>query len=79
METGKINQSLLVLRRCFEQLRENTRKRKIGEVPVPYREQKLTLLFKSYFEGHGKIRMIVCVNPRPSDYEENIVSRCTFF
>ncbi|CAD5220328.1 unnamed protein product [Bursaphelenchus okinawaensis] len=71
VETGKINQSLLVLRRCFEQLREN-QKRAGNPQPVNYRDQKLTFLFKSYFEGNGKIRMIVCVNPTPTDYEENI-------
>uniref|UniRef100_A0A1I7S3T9 Kinesin-like protein n=1 Tax=Bursaphelenchus xylophilus TaxID=6326 RepID=A0A1I7S3T9_BURXY len=71
VEAGKINQSLLVLRRCFEQLREN-QKRPGNPQPVNYRDQKLTYLFKSYFEGNGRIRMIVCVNPRPKDYEENI-------
>ena len=41
---------------------------------VPYREAKLTQLFKNYFEGGGKIRMIICANPTPEDYEENLVS-----
>ncbi|UYV61401.1 pav [Cordylochernes scorpioides] len=39
---------------------------------VPYRESKLTHLFKSYFEGEGSIKMVVCVNPKPSDYDETI-------
>ncbi|KAH7706339.1 Kinesin motor domain containing protein, partial [Aphelenchoides avenae] len=69
-ETCTINKSLLVLRRCFEALRKNQRARRQAK-PVPYRDQKLTLLFKSFFEGHGRIRMIICLNPQPSDYEEN--------
>ncbi|KAI6239383.1 Kinesin-like protein [Aphelenchoides fujianensis] len=69
VESGKINQSLSVLRKCFDQLRENQRRG--AKNMVAYRENKLTELFKSYFEGHGKIRMIICVNPRPEDYGEN--------
>ncbi|KAE9549365.1 hypothetical protein FO519_007422 [Halicephalobus sp. NKZ332] len=41
-------------------------------VEMPYRDCKLTYLFRTFFEGRGKIRMIVCVNPRPADYEENV-------
>ncbi|KHN75234.1 Kinesin-like protein KIF23 [Toxocara canis] len=70
-ETGKINQSLLVLRQCFDKLRAN----QCGtaqSVQVPYRDSKLTYLFKNFFEGSGKVRMIVCVNPRPDDYCENL-------
>lgn len=37
---------------------------------VPYRESKLTSLFKSYFDGEGRIRMILCVNPTADGYEE---------
>ncbi|VDN55739.1 unnamed protein product [Dracunculus medinensis] len=71
LETGKINQSLFVLRQCFEKLRENQRGFS-ALVPVPYRDSKLTYLFKNYFEGNGKVRMIVCVNPQPTDYPENL-------
>ncbi|VDK55828.1 unnamed protein product [Anisakis simplex] len=70
-ETGKINQSLLVLRQCFEKLRENQRNPSTS-VPVPYRESKITHLFKNYFEGTGKVRMIICINPTPNDYAENV-------
>jgi kinesin family protein 23 len=37
---------------------------------VPYRESKLTSFFKSYFDGEGRIRMILCVNPTVDGYEE---------
>uniref|UniRef100_A0A914YRB3 Kinesin-like protein n=1 Tax=Panagrolaimus superbus TaxID=310955 RepID=A0A914YRB3_9BILA len=69
-ESNKINQSLLALRQCFERLRDN--QRTTQHLPIPYRDSKLTFLFKSYFEGFGRIRMIVCVNPQATDFEENL-------
>ncbi|XP_018422913.1 PREDICTED: kinesin-like protein KIF23 isoform X2 [Nanorana parkeri] len=69
-EAGNINQSLMTLRTCIEILRENqmcgTNKM------VPYRDSKLTHLFKNYFDGEGKVRMIVCVNPKAEDHEESL-------
>ncbi|KAF3688763.1 Kinesin-like protein KIF23 Kinesin-like protein 5 Mitotic kinesin-like protein 1 [Channa argus] len=73
-EAGNINQSLLNLRTCIEILRENqmcgTNKM------VPYRDSKITHLFKNYFDGEGKVRMIVCVNPKADDYEETLNFLC---
>ncbi|CAF0834960.1 unnamed protein product [Brachionus calyciflorus] len=67
-EAGSINSSLMALRNCMETLRENslsgTRKM------VPYRDSKLTLLFKNYFEGNGKIKMILCINPNSIEFDE---------
>lgn len=67
-EAGSINSSLMALRNCMETLRENslsgTRKM------VPYRDSKLTLLFKNYFEGNGKIKMILCINPNSVEFDE---------
>lgn len=42
---------------------------------VPYRDSKVTHLFKNYFDGEGKVRMVVCVNPKADDYEETMVSK----
>ncbi|KAM6293899.1 olfactory receptor 14I1-like [Aegotheles albertisi] len=42
---------------------------------VPYRDFKLTHLFKNYFDGEGKVRTIVCVNPKAEDYEESLECR----
>ncbi|XP_034191468.2 kinesin-like protein KIF23 [Osmia lignaria lignaria] len=69
-EAGNINNSLMTLRSCLEILRENQLQgtNKI----VPYRDSKLTHLFKNYFDGEGQVRMIVCVNPRADDYDETI-------
>ncbi|XP_051919034.1 kinesin-like protein KIF23 isoform X3 [Hippocampus zosterae] len=70
-EAGNINQSLMTLRTCIEVLRENqmcgTNKM------VPYRDSKVTHLFKNYFDGEGKVKMIVCVNPKADDYEETML------
>nr|XP_023016394.1 kinesin-like protein KIF23 [Leptinotarsa decemlineata] len=69
-EASCINNSLMSLRTCLEILRENQRS-KINKV-VPYRDSRLTYLFKNYFEGEGNVQMIVCVNPSFSDLEENL-------
>ncbi|XP_076292719.1 kinesin-like protein KIF23 [Lasioglossum baleicum] len=69
-EAGNINNSLMTLRSCLEILRENQMQgtNKI----IPYRDSKLTHLFKNYFDGEGQVRMIVCVNPRANDFDETI-------
>lgn len=69
-EAGKINNSLMNLRRCIEKLRENQKSGKNGA--VPYRDDRLTHLFRNYFEGIGSVKMIVCVNPRQADFDENV-------
>ncbi|OQV25628.1 Membrane metallo-endopeptidase-like 1 [Hypsibius exemplaris] len=68
-EAGNINASLLTLRKCLDALRSNQNGENSVEM-VPYRESKLTHLFKSYFEGEGKVRMIVCLNPAAEEYDE---------
>ncbi|XP_036963148.1 kinesin-like protein KIF23 isoform X5 [Acanthopagrus latus] len=70
-EAGNINQSLLNLRTCIEILREN---QLCGSNRmVPYRDSKVTHLFKNYFDGEGKVKMVVCVNPKADDYEETLL------
>ncbi|XP_011608280.2 kinesin-like protein KIF23 isoform X4 [Takifugu rubripes] len=70
-EAGNINQSLMTLRTCIEVLREN---QMCGTSKmVPYRDSKVTHLFKNYFDGEGKVRMVVCVNPKADDYEETML------
>lgn len=61
----------MTLRSCLEILRENQNQG--TSKMVPYRDSKLTHLFKNYFDGEGQVRMIVCVNPRADDYDETIV------
>ncbi|XP_015598667.1 kinesin-like protein KIF23 [Cephus cinctus] len=69
-EAGNINNSLMTLRSCLEILREN-QSQGTNKI-VPYRDSKLTHLFKNYFDGEGQVRMIVCANPRTDDYDETI-------
>lgn len=69
-EAGNINKSLMTLRTCLEALRENQLSG--ANNMVPYRESKITHLFKNFFEGEGQVRMIVCANPRAEDYDETL-------
>lgn len=71
-EAGNINNSLMTLRTCLEILRENQLSG--SNKKVPYRDSKVSLLFKNYFEGEGSVKMIVCINPRNEDYGESVVS-----
>jgi hypothetical protein len=71
-ETGHINSSLMTLRQCIDTLRD-IQQHNVDKL-VPYRESRLTHLFKNYFDGEGKVRMVVCLNPAAGDYEENLVS-----
>uniref|UniRef100_A0A6I8R0T8 Kinesin-like protein n=1 Tax=Xenopus tropicalis TaxID=8364 RepID=A0A6I8R0T8_XENTR len=66
-EAGNINQSLMTLRTCIEVLREN----QLFTI-TNFLDSKLTHLFKNYFDGEGKVRMIVCVNPKADDFEESL-------
>ncbi|OWR49361.1 kinesin protein KIF23 [Danaus plexippus plexippus] len=69
-EAGNINKSLMTLRTCLEALRENQISN--ANNMVPYRESKITHLFKNFFEGEGQVRMVVCANPRAEDYDETL-------
>ncbi|KAK8396601.1 hypothetical protein O3P69_004941 [Scylla paramamosain] len=69
-EAGNINNSLMNLRICIEILRENQETG--GNKKIPYRDSKLTHYFKNFFDGDGKVRMVVCVNPRSDDYDETL-------
>jgi kinesin family protein 23 len=70
-EAGNINNSLMALRNCIDILRDNQQNG--NNKVVPYRDNKLTHLFKSYFEGEGKVKMVICVNPSAEDFDETLV------
>ena len=72
-EANNINANLMVLRTCMETLRDNQVGGGATRI-VPYRDSKLTHLFKNYFDGQGRVAMIVCVSPSSTDYDETIVS-----
>lgn len=73
-QAGHINNSLMTLRSCIETLRENQKSQESGgnSKMVPYRDSKLTHLYKNYFDGDGKVRMIVCLNPSAADFDESV-------
>uniref|UniRef100_A0A1B0G0T7 Kinesin-like protein n=1 Tax=Glossina morsitans morsitans TaxID=37546 RepID=A0A1B0G0T7_GLOMM len=70
-EAGNINNSLMTLRTCLAYLRENQQQINAAPKMIPYRDSKITHLFKNYFDGEGQVSMIVCINPRAEDYDEN--------
>lgn len=71
-EASSINNSLMTLRNCIDILRENQKNSQNQNKLVPYRDNKLTHLFKSYFEGEGQIKMVICVSPGSDDYTETL-------
>ncbi|ALC44016.1 pav [Drosophila busckii] len=71
-EAGNINNSLMTLRTCLEYLRENQQLAPNLAKKIPYRDSKITHMFKNYFDGEGQVSMIVCINPRMEDYDENM-------
>jgi len=72
-EAGNINTSLLVLGRCIKAIRHNQlMKEKKGQQVVPFRESKLTRLFKSFFTGLGKSSLIVCISQAQYLFDESV-------
>lgn len=68
-EACNINNSLGALRKCIRALRDRE-----PTSTIQYREYSLTRLFKSYFEGHGSVCMVLCVKPTAEDYHENNIA-----
>ncbi|XP_042637349.1 kinesin-like protein KIF20B [Orycteropus afer afer] len=69
-ETGNINSSLLTLGKCINVLK-NSEKSKFQQ-HVPFRESKLTHYFQSFFNGKGKICMIVNISQCCLAYDETL-------
>ncbi|KAJ2109264.1 hypothetical protein GGI16_000797, partial [Coemansia sp. S142-1] len=60
-EAGKINVSLMTLKKCLDVRRFNAAS---GEAElVPYNESKVTRLFQPALEGGAKTIMVVCIDP----------------
>ena len=72
-EAGNINTSLLTLGRCIKAMRHNQacRDKKATEL-VPFRESKLTRLFKSFLTGQGKSSLITCISQAKYLFDETI-------
>ena len=71
-ETGQINNSLLILRKCFDAMEQNSNIIQVEKkVRVPIRESKLTMLMKEYLNGNKNVIMICTINPNLSDMFDN--------
>ncbi|KAJ2728073.1 hypothetical protein IW152_006073, partial [Coemansia sp. BCRC 34962] len=63
-EAGKINVSLMTLKKCLDVRRFNAALAVgDGEQLVPYNESKITRLFQPALEGGAKTIMVVCIDP----------------
>lgn len=73
-ETVSINSSLMTLGRCLESLRYNQQalKKNIPLKVIPYRESKVTHLFRDALHGHGRVVLSVNVSPSPDDFDETL-------
>ncbi|GJQ11735.1 hypothetical protein GpartN1_g3526.t1 [Galdieria partita] len=78
-ETAQINKSLMNLGQCLEALRRNQRIKELKDeenskkklLLVPYRQSKLTLLFRDFLQN-GSTLMIAACSPSSSDADETI-------
>ncbi|KAI8111629.1 hypothetical protein M9435_004129 [Picochlorum sp. BPE23] len=76
-EAVAINGSLMTLGRCLEALKHN-QTMMVGTGSngppkmVPYRESKVTHLFRDVFHGYGRVILSVCVSPSAGDFDETV-------
>ena len=71
-ETGQINNSLLILRKCFDAMEQNSNIIQVEKkIRVPIRESKLTMLMKEYLNGNKNVIMICTINPNLNDMFDN--------
>ncbi|XP_056209051.1 kinesin-like protein KIF20B isoform X1 [Falco biarmicus] len=69
-ESGNINNSLLILGKCINALK-NCQQSKLQQ-HIPFRESKLTHFLQGFFSGKGKVYMIVNVSQCASAYDETL-------
>ncbi|VUZ52848.1 unnamed protein product [Hymenolepis diminuta] len=74
-EASTINKSLMALRQCIDVLRSNQsaksmKNQSAQQQIVPYRDCKLTRIFKSFFDGRGQVVILVCVHPTVKEFPE---------
>lgn len=72
-EAGKINNSLSVLGRCLDALRNNSNNAESLK-RIPFRESRLTELFSDHLAGSksGYTLMLLNTGPAPLDYDETM-------
>ncbi|KAJ2780881.1 hypothetical protein H4R18_003211 [Coemansia javaensis] len=70
-EAGKINVSLMTLKKCLDVRRYNAALDPLADAQlVPYNESKVTRLFQPALEGGAKTIMVVCIDPYEHDPPE---------
>ncbi|NWW55019.1 KI20B protein, partial [Pedionomus torquatus] len=69
-ESGNINNSLLILGKCINALRNSQQSRL--QQHIPFRESKLTHFLQTFFSGKGKVHMIVNISQCASAYDETL-------
>ena len=72
-EAGNINASLMHLGKCLDAIKWNQQQKKgRNQRLIPYRDSKLTRIFKNYFEGKGSgtIRMVVNISEVSDAFDE---------
>ncbi|KNC48641.1 uncharacterized protein AMSG_00418 [Thecamonas trahens ATCC 50062] len=69
-EASNINTSLMTLGKCLETLRWNQHHPRAKPRVVPFRESKLTRLFRDYYCKDGKVVMLVNVSPAADHFDE---------
>lgn len=67
-ETSNINKSLLCLGRCIKALNENPD----SNLPIPYRDSKLTRVLIEYFANKVEVLMIANINQSQTCFHENM-------
>ncbi|KAH0792347.1 Kinesin motor domain containing protein [Histomonas meleagridis] len=74
-EACNINRSMLVLGRCIREIRKIN---KGGYAQIPFRESKLTELFRDFFEPNGKkatmSSVIVNISPSTAQFDDTLFS-----
>ena len=60
----------MTLRRCIDGLRKNQRGG--ANEQIPYRSSKITHLFRNFFEVLGGVKLVICINPCASEFDENL-------
>jgi len=79
-EAVAINASLMTLGRCLEALRYNQQQQKLcdkkGGQPnlrvIPYRESKVTHMFRDALHGYGTVVLSVNASANPADFDETV-------
>lgn len=73
-EACNINKSMLVLGRCIREIRKVN---KGGQSQIPFRESKLTELFRDFFESSNRqtvISIIINISPSTAQFDDTLFS-----